>query len=152
MKLWPWSEIERLREAYREAQSAIVRWQDDYMTERAKAEVLQATVDGLTAQIERDLTAHLAVMEHFHAKIDEKDRVILEMRRDGFNPPAPASEMSGEDLGLPEIVADAIAERGFTRQAKEKLSQEARRMLRHGDADEVARQILNGEQSFSWGA
>ena len=129
MRLWPWSEIEQLR---------------------TRLESIRADWHGVYGEVVALRKAHEAEVTFLRGMIDRKDAELLAMRRDGFNPPAPVGEMSGEDLGLPEIVADAIAERGFTRQAKEKLSQEARRMLRHGEPDEVARLILNGEQSFSW--
>jgi predicted kinase len=80
---------------------------------------------------------------------DELMRTIVEMRREGFQAPPPQAELSPEGYGLPEGVMAAIEQRAPTRQAREHLMQEARKLLRKGDEGEVAEAILQGE-GFAW--
>jgi hypothetical protein len=80
---------------------------------------------------------------------DELMRTIVEMRREGFQAPPPQAELSSADYGLPEGVMAAIEQRAPTRQSRERLMQEARKLLRKGDEGEVAEVILQGE-GFAW--
>lgn len=85
-----------------------------------------------------------------HDVIRHLSQMIGEMKRDGFNPPAPVG-VAPDIEGLPHEVMLAIETRGATRQARERLMQQARRMLMDGDGDAVAERILSGDE-WRWGA
>lgn len=97
-------------------------------------------VDELRRQLEAERMRSASLMD-----------VIVEMRREGFQMPERMEPFEGEDVGLPAPVVDAIEVRGTTRQAKERLMKEARRLLRESDAEAVAEHIMDGE-GFAWGA
>lgn len=94
-----------------------------------------------------ELRAQLAAER---ARVDDLLRQIAELRREGFNPPAPVGD-APDIQGLPHEVMLAIETRGPTRQARERLMQQARRMLMDGKSDEVAERIMQGEE-WRWGA
>lgn len=85
-----------------------------------------------------------------HDVIRHLSQMIGDLKRDGFNPPPPVGE-APDIQGLPHEVMLAIETRGPTRQARERLMQQARRMLMDGDADAVAERIMQGEE-WRWGA
>lgn len=79
-------------------------------------------------------------------------QTIVEMRREGFQMPPEAPQMDSGDVGLPHEIIEAIDQRGHSRQTREKLMQEGRRLLRTGaEPSEVAERIMQGER-FNWGA
>ena len=75
-------------------------------------------------------------------------RQLMELRREGFNPPQPQGE-APEIESIPHEVVAAIEMRAPTRQAREKLMQAARRLLIDAQPDEVAEAILEGD-GWTW--
>jgi hypothetical protein len=80
--------------------------------------------------------------------------MVGELKREGFAaPPKFEGEIASDDL--PDEVLNAMSERAQPNTtAWNRLAGEARKMMRTaGDADAVARKILEGEpEAFSWGA
>lgn len=89
-------------------------------------------------------------LERAFAEIRHLTELVAEMKRDGFTLPAQYEAPTGEDMGIPESVMDAIEQRAFTKPAQERLKAQARRLLRDAGPDEVRDHILAGEQTFSW--
>lgn len=105
---------------------------------------------GRSAQLE----ARVSSLEGQLAEANDTIRLlvsqIVEMKREGFQPPAPFVDMEPTDV-LPAEVMAAIDARGTTRQVRERLLTFARGALGAVEADEVATKIRDGD-TFAWGA
>lgn len=85
-----------------------------------------------------------------HEVIRTLSGMIADLKREGFVMPTKHDAPPPADQ-LPEAVIEAMAERAAPNsQTWNRLGMEARKLLRHGDADAVAKKILEGERSFSW--
>lgn len=86
-----------------------------------------------------------------HEVIRELSAMIGNLKREGFQMPPAQPQAPPPSEQLPDAVVEAMAERASPNsQAWHRLGAEARKLLRHGDADAVAKKILEGEQSFRW--
>lgn len=87
-----------------------------------------------------------------HATVLDLTAKIVEMRRDGFNPPPEQPKYAPTEGGLPDEVLAAMEDRASPGSPGwDRLGTYARKLLRDGNAqDEVAKAVLEGEGWAGW--
>lgn len=151
---WPWVTMSRYR--YERIQDEIVRDDRDITNLRGELARAQRDVVGLEQTVailrtlaENDAKANEAVRDHLYAKLDEKDAVILALRREGFDPPAPQPPTTQElrKKMPPEVLhrIEQIAQPG-TREHFEMLSEAEALIGAYPDrpAEQIADEVTEG--------